>query len=334
MIDPFTNRLSSGSSVGEVLLPILKENGGDVLIADVGARNSMEWPSTLVPQTIFVGFEPNQAEYKKLVEHSSDAQKLGITVQKFGKEEFHNCAVWSSETELPFYVTQGTGACTMMGHSNQAFTSRMWLDGSSDSYFDQHTKVIESNPVSCKPLDDLLSDHKMIDFLKIDVEGAEMEVLKGAETLFFDKKVLFVKSEFFLVPFFKENKLLGHQHVYLHDHGFRMIGMQLDKNAYMQGVRSKIPSMADTRLIYGGDAYFMLDPVMNKLNADVLLRMGIISLALGFRSLAISFLTDSRLVSEDDLIDIEKALEKLPLKKRLKYLWQTLPDKILKIIRR
>ena len=173
-----------------------------------------------------------------------------------------------------------------------------------------------------------------IDMLQIDVEGAEMEVLKGAETLFFDKKVLFVKSEFFLVPFFKENKLLGHQHVYLHDHGFRMIGMQLDKNAYMQGVRSKIPSMADTRLIYGGDAYFMLDPVMNKLNADVLLRMGIISLALGFRSLAISFLTDSRLVSEDDLIDIEKALEKLPLKKRLKYLWQTLPDKILKIIRR
>ena len=222
----------------------------------------------------------------------------------------------------------------MMGHSNQAVTSKMWLDGSVASYHDQHTKVIESKPVSCKPLDDLLSDSEIIDFLKIDVEGAEMEVLKGAETLFLDKKILFVKSEFFLVPFFKNNQLLGHQHVYLHDHGFRMIGMELDKNAYMQGNRSTIPSMADTRLIYGGDAYFMLDPIMNKLNADVIFRMGIISLALGFRSLAISLLHDSRIVNDDDLTKIEKALHKLPLKKRLKYLWQILPDKILKIVRR
>ena len=109
MIDPFVNRLSSGGTVGDALLPKLSENGGDVLIVDVGARNSMEWPSTLVPQTQFVGFEPNEEEYEKLVAHSSDAQKLGITVQKFGKEKFYNCAVWSSETELPLYITQGTG---------------------------------------------------------------------------------------------------------------------------------------------------------------------------------------------------------------------------------
>jgi FkbM family methyltransferase len=334
MIDPFANRLISGSTIGEVILPTLTDNGGDVIIVDVGARNSMEWPATLAPYTRFIGFEPNQEEYEKLVSHSTDAQKLGITTKKFGKEEFYNCAVWSSEKNLPFYITQGTGSCTMMGHSNQAVTSKMWLEESTDSYDEQYAKVIESKPVSCKPLDDLLSDHEIIDFLKIDVEGAEMEVLKGAEALFLDKKILFVKSEFFLVPLFKENKLLGHQHVYLHDHGFRMIGMELDKNAYMHGVRSNIPAMADTRLIYGGDAYFILDPDMNKLGPDVILRMGIIALSLGFRSLAISLLNDSHLVSDYDLISIEKALHKLPLKKRLKYVWQTLPDKILSIIRR
>ena len=330
MLDPFANRLSSGKQVGDVLIPMLSKTGGDVLIVDVGARNSMEWPAELVPQTRFVGFEPNQEEYEKLVAHSTDAQNLGITVKKFGTEEFHNCAVWSTATEKPFYITQGTGACTMMGHSNDAVASKIWLDGDDAPYSDMHSKVIESHPVKCDSLDNLFSKDDCIDFLKIDVEGAEMEVLKGAEAFFTRKGVLFVKSEFFLVPFFDNNQLLGHQHVYLHDHGFRMIGMELDKNSYMHGDQSTIPAMADSRLLYGGDAYFMLDPDLNELSGDVLFRMGIVALTLGFRSLSISLFRDSKLLDDKLLAEIEQALHKMPLKKQLKYFWQSLPDRLLK----
>ena len=333
MIDPFVNRLSSGKQVGEVLIPLLSQHGGDVLIVDVGARNSMEWPAELVKQTRFVGFEPNQEEYDKLVSHTTDAQNLGITVKKFGQEEFHDCAVWGTQTEKPFYITEGTGACTMMGHSNESVASKVWLDVGDAPYSDMYSKVIESHPVKCDTLDNLFSKDNCIDFLKIDVEGAEMEVLKGAAALFSRQGVLFVKSEFFLVPFFENNQLLGHQHTYLHDHGFRMIGMELDKNSYMYGKKSSIPAMADSRLLYGGDAYFMLDPDLNELSEDVLFRMGIVALALGFRSLSVSLFHDSKLLDDRLLVEIEKALHQIPLKKRLKYFWQSLPDRVLKIIR-
>ena len=181
MIDPFANRLKSGGTVGSMLLEKLVERGGDIAGVDVGARNSMEWPGTLIGQTHYFGFEPNQEEYEKLINHASDAQKLGITCANFGKENYFDSAVWSDTAERPFYVTKGTGACTMMGRTNLAVSCNMWLGTDRQPYEHQHSEVQETSQVKCTTLDEAFKGREYIDFLKIDVEGGEMEVLKGAE---------------------------------------------------------------------------------------------------------------------------------------------------------
>lgn len=59
-------------------------------------------------------------------------------------------------------------------------------------------KLTEGEDVSIKKLDDFCVENKidMIDFLKIDVEGYEMAVLKGANRMLNEGKIRFIQFEF------------------------------------------------------------------------------------------------------------------------------------------
>ena len=64
---------------------------------------------------------------------------------------------------------------------------------------------------------------QFIDLLKIDVEGSELDVLEGSYKTLKTKKILMIKSEFLMTPYYKKRVLLGHQQVFLDKLKYRLV---------------------------------------------------------------------------------------------------------------
>jgi FkbM family methyltransferase len=328
-------KLSDGRCVADLLFAPLRERAIEPTLIDVGARNGMHQtviPSCYAKESTIIGFEPNQDEYQKLVTQTTDAEVIGAPMSRFKQEKYFNCALWNAEERRPFYITAGVGACTLMGKADPRICQNMWLEGDSRSYMDIHAEVRRTAPVECKRLDSVLLATEIVDILKIDVEGGELAVLQGATKLLDNHNILFVKSEFLLTPYFENGPLLGHQQVFLHEHGFRLLDLDFDHLPYTRA-KTAIPASVDRRLIYGGDAYFMLDPERNKMDSTRAHRMGIACLVFHFSSLGVSLLRDAGLLPEADIAAVEKAIAKNWTSKRMKHVWAKLPGKVKDIVR-
>lgn len=323
-------KLSDGRNVAEVVFaPLLAANIEPVVI-DVGARNGMHEtviPNSYASRSAIVGFEPNPEEYEKLVAQKTDAQRVGAPMSRFKREEYFQYALWDKEEQRPFYITAGAGACTLMGETSTAICNRMWLDGNDRSYSEVHTDVRKTTPVECQRLDNILPLGKTVDILKLDVEGGELAVLNGSTELLKRKNILFVKSEFLLTPYYDECPVLGHQHVLLHDHGFRLIDMDFDHAPYSRS-KPSIPASVDRRMVYGGDAYFILDPDRNALDPLMTHRLGVASLVFNFTTLATSLFRDAALLSDKEIDAIEVAISKNWTSKRFRHIWAQIPRQL------
>ena len=333
MIDPFQNRAGNGASIESTVFAPLDRAGADFTVVDAGARNGMLLSPTLAKRTRIVGFEPNPDEHRKLVSHDTDAQKAGIPIASFKGEEYYNCALWNRQEERSFYITAGTGACTLMGATTGQMTQRMWLEGRAQSYGELHTAVRKTVPIQCRRLDDVLGHDRLIDYFKLDVEGAELAILEGANALLENRKVLFIKTEFVFTPYYEVHPVLGYQHVYLHERGYRLVDLDLAQPRYTRD-RTRIPPLADRRLIYAGDAYFMLDPERHSLSSDEFYRMGIAAIAFGFNSLGTSLLRDSGKFSASEIEDMDVALSHVSMRRRLKQAWNQVPTAVARFLAR
>jgi len=326
----FDRQTSVGKTVSELLFAPLLEKNISPVIVDAGARNGIfDIPESYTREATFVGFEPNLEEYEKLVNEATDANKLGIKQPDFKHKKYHRTALWSSNEERTFYVTEGAGACTLMGHAQKNITEKMFRDNDrGESYGARHTEVRETIPVGCKALDSLLTE--TIDYLKIDVEGAELDILQGAKRLLENNDILFIKTEFVFTPYYERHPVLGYQHVYLDQMGLRLLDLDDEHAKYSRG-RSNIPAEADRRLVYAGDAYFALDPDRNNISAEKCHRLGVISIVYGFHSFGVSLLRDAALLTLQEIDAIEQTLSFLPMRTRMKNNWLTFPDKMSKI---
>jgi len=79
---------------------------------------------------------------------------------------------------------------------------------------------------------------------------------------------------------------------------------------------------------------FVLDPDTNQLSAEECHRMGLMALAFGFTSFAISLFLESGLCTTKELRAVETALARVPLRRKLKYAWQSFPQKVADLLAR
>jgi FkbM family methyltransferase len=332
------SRTRLGPTIGDlVFAPIDRENISP-LVVDAGARNGMYLlPQSYAERATLVGFEPNAEEYRKLTERRTDAEihlaRQGIVAPRFKQSRFHQCALWDTTGRRTLYITKGAGACTLMGEVKPFMRDTYFMYPESarrlndKSFYDLHAAVLSTEEIPSAALDSLITDGETIDFLKIDVEGAELRVLRGADKLLSGGRILFLQSEFQVLPYYDEHPLLGDQQRYLADRGFRLIDLVFDHPRYRRG-RVDIPEGSDRGMLMAGDAIFVRDPDQNAMSPLELHRLAGLSLVFWFSAFALSLLHDAGLLSASELSAIENAVRVTPRKGwrgRLLERWAKLP---------
>lgn len=317
------HRTSIGATVYDIIAQPVRDTGLNLCVVDVGARNGMFMlPPVYARQASYIGFEPNPVEYEKLTRHQADAQVLykneGLDVGNFRDEKIFDCALWDDDCELPFHITNGPGACTMKGEV-LPFTRNLYYryqEGNPKrliNFYDLHAKVLEVMTVKCRRLDNILPDNLTIDFLKIDVEGAEMNVLRGSESLLDTGKVLMIRTEFQAFSYYNDHPVFGHQHSYLAEKGFRLIDIAMDHPRYRRGPL-ELPDAYDRGPLFAGDALFIRDPDTVDMSPLDRHRLALLCAAFGYNSLCYSLLADAGLLGREQMDTIAAAMRERPLR--------------------
>jgi len=158
------------------LAPLLPRK---LVYCDVGARSGIEAPWSRLRQAIrVIGFEPDYEEWLEL-------RRLAAEDDLFLQTALH-----SRRQELDLHLTRFRGASSI-------FKPNLRL---MNHFPEMERYEVESTVrVQATTLDHLYRDAELpaLDFLKIDVQGAELEVLKGGKSLIGEQAVgLEVEVEF------------------------------------------------------------------------------------------------------------------------------------------
>ena len=324
----FERDLADGRRAADVLLAPAKQNGTTLNFVDIGARNgSYILPHRYAERCRLVGFEPNPEEYEKLVAGRTDAAQAGLREPDFLDRRYYPVALWRESGERELTITRGAGAATLMGEAHVGMSRNLWWDkfDRGRAYYDEVQAPVGTAQVRCDALDNIwAAEDGLIDILKIDVEGGECAVLQGASKLLSQRRVLMIRSEFLLTPYYRDHILLGHQQVYLDGLGYRLVAFDNDHATYCWK-RTSIPQDMDRRFMYAGDAYFMIDPDLANLDAERKYRLGLACVAFGFSASGLNLVRESDWISDADIALLEAAASQKSVGRKLREVWDSVP---------
>ncbi len=191
---------------------IVKKN--ELIIFDIGANDggSIVRFESRFPDAEIFSFEPTKSLYNKISKFSSKKIKIFNYAlsnfdgeKKFCQYEYHKINSFYPMVENSKYKLQRTKS-------------------------NNETKTIKS--VKVKKLDTFLEENKIssIDLLKIDTQGAEIEILKGAEKILNSKKVNVIELEYILGIAHEFRSSLYELEEMLHKNKYKLIAIEHSDN--------------------------------------------------------------------------------------------------------
>jgi FkbM family methyltransferase len=225
----------------------------DVGAMFLGADNDVYAPLLKAFPTRVVGFEPVEAECKKL-------QAL------YGGERVFLPHVIGDGTEREFRVC------------NEAMTSSLYEPNEPLLALFQNlanlTRVVSRERVRTKRLDEL-EEVRETDYLKLDVQGAELDVIRGApQTL---KEVVVVQTEVEFVPMYRDQPLFAEVDQALRGAGFlfhRMLGFA--GRMFKPVAAQNNPNAPGSQMLWSEAVYVKNFMELDNLPAEKLLKLGVI----------------------------------------------------------
>jgi FkbM family methyltransferase len=225
------------------------------VIADVGARGGIEsyWRN-YAGDADFICFEPEPEECKRL-----NVKAAGT------RRKFYPFALGARGEERPFYVAE-------FSHSSSLFAAR-------EDFFLRRfpystLRTVDTGKMRTVTLDQFAQEHNIgnIDFIKVDVEGAELDVLTGAVGLFERGRILGIKTELWLDPKLRGQPSYAELDQFLRSHGFRLFDVELSRyskstmpvgrlKGMMVGPFGIVVGAEQIGQVLTGDALYFRDPV-------------------------------------------------------------------------
>ncbi|WP_414572787.1 FkbM family methyltransferase [Nostoc sp. CCY 9925] len=194
-------------------------------------------------------------------------------------------ALGKSVGEATLYVTKHP-MCSSLYPPNEAYTARF-------TNLPELCNLDFTIEIETTTLDSFCNTEEIntIDFLQIDVQGADLQVLEGASEIL-KRGVLGVQVEVEFSHIYVNQPLFADVDVFLRGHGFTLFDLE---TAYRHRARSPIASTQRPGQLLWGNAYYLQDPIRENANLQIkepakILKLACIADVLGFPDYALELL--------------------------------------------
>ncbi|MFN3077829.1 MAG: FkbM family methyltransferase [Alphaproteobacteria bacterium] len=241
----------------ELLSRLLTDPDQRYMLVDIGARSANHHVYRHLSSLCrIIGFEVDQEECDRLNAHNPN-----------GLARFYPYAIAGEDGERTFHITR-LDLSSGLNRSNPAWMSRFpW----------RNLDVMREVQVPTIRLDTFVARENVhhMDFLKVDVEGAELEVMRGARQSMSDMGVLCIQTELWWDPVMKGQPTFAELDTFIRDAGFRFYDLSLHRQPRTTLPVGRLggaydPATRSVRLRYDqapygqattGDALYFRDPV-------------------------------------------------------------------------
>jgi FkbM family methyltransferase len=186
-----------------------------LFVMDVGARGGFEEHWKHYGEQVFqIGFEPDVEECEKLNQQSLNRN-----------QKFYPVALGEKKENRTFAVCQWQGSSSFYP-ANTQFVRRF-----TDENLEE-MKVVKTIELETVPLDSFAEENGLdyIDFIKLDVEGSELDVLQGAIN-FLKSSVLGLSIEVLFHSCIRNQPTFSEIDIFLNSLGFRLFDLAIYRHA-------------------------------------------------------------------------------------------------------
>jgi protein O-GlcNAc transferase len=246
----------------------------NIVSLDIGARGGAQ--ADLLPIARIVdlyGFEPDPAEFARL-------QK-----QKSGP--------WKCFTPLPYALGPGSSTARLNLYSKLGCSSLLRADAAKAARFSRsdYYEPIGGADIKMESLDDLIAQNILPapDHIKIDVQGFEMEVFKGAQHAL--KGALALRTEVCFYDIYENQPLFADIDSFLRKAGFVFMGFT-EMHAWRRRTKIKWPRRAPGPIPYSKGQLMHADVLYMRMPEDMphatqddkknLIKLGLLAAAYGY----------------------------------------------------
>ena len=212
--------------------------GEPIRVVDAGARGELDPPFSLLPAELvgIIGFEPDADECERL---NAGAGPNGT---------YFPVALWSEEARVPIHVA-AVESCSSVHPPNEPVLSRF------APAHREPRRTVSTVDFPAMTLDAALASAGLdADFLKVDVQGSEFEVLTGAaETL--SKQICAAIVETWTAEVHRGQRLTGDVLRLMADHGFELV----DVSVAAGWTRDRPENLTGKAQVTGLDLLFLRD---------------------------------------------------------------------------
>ena len=210
-------------------------------LLDVGARfgTAYPWNGAKSSDLNLILVEPDSDEVERLRQHHQG--------------DILPYALWSKEKELVLNINNSEGTSSLF-ESNTAFLSQF----DDMQRFDTKNKIT----ISTKTIDNLVGSGELtdLDFMKIDVQGAELEVFRGG-TDYLKNNLVGLEVEVEFSPIYKDQPLFAEVDTFVRQE----LGLELwdIRKTYWKYSQKNKQNACKGRLIFGDALYLRAIPTLD-----------------------------------------------------------------------
>ena len=263
------------------LIKILNDNKiSELTFVDVGAKDKLDFITELKSLIVLHAFEPITEEYNKLKEKYKNNFFKELFLNEQGLSDFIGTA--------QFNVTKHNSMSSLLEVDVENYRKHFG-NYSEFCTWSNNVSVEKKINIELQTLDSYFEDKdSVIDYLKIDTQGSELIILKGAEKLLQNKKISVIKVEVCTIPIYKNQALFSDIDVFLRSYGYILVDFVSFRKEYRSTFKKQKAHYAPC-----GDAIYILqsEPETNENR----IKKAILLSWLGYKSLSQNLVTLTKL---------------------------------------
>ncbi len=220
-----------------------------LIVLDAGCRNGFTDLKGLHSLIHYIGLDPAANAFKK--------------EGNFLTELYLQKGLYHSNGTFDFYDCQHSSFSSMLKFDEAQFLKHFGLMRNSAAWLKQLT-VKQKLKIETSNLSKVVEEQNLqsIDFLKLDTQGTELDILKGGEHLLKAKKIKVIKCEVAFIGVYKQQALYHEIAAYLNQFDYSLANLQVYPNAAAQNGKAAMGLNSfkeNIRFASGGDAIFYLN---------------------------------------------------------------------------